>query len=327
MTERVLVTGAAGFIGGHCCRALLDAGFEVVGIDNFDPFYDRGIKEQGLRELIVRAGFSFVEGDIRDRGVIGDVLDNVDVVLHLAARAGVRPSIRDPGLYASVNVEGTVHLLEGCRQVGVRRFVFGSSSSVYGDTTPVPFREDAPALDPISPYAATKRAGELLCRVHTHLYEARIAVLRLFTVYGARQRPDLAIHRFTHLLAKGLGIQQYGDGSSERDYTHVDDIVKGVLAAIRWTEADGPSYDVFNLGESRTVRLDFLIELIAAALGVEPRTEVLPRQPGDVEKTCADISKARRILGYDPRVTIEDGISQFVNWYEDAYGRQPRTAT
>ena len=324
MTERVLVTGAVGFIGGHACRALLDSGYDVVGLDNFDPFYDRRIKEGALAELREKQGFSFVEGDIRDESLLPRALDGVDLVLHLAARAGVRPSIEDPGLYGSVNVEGTARLLEGCRQRGVRRFVFGSSSSVYGDTTKAPFREDAPALDPVSPYAATKRAGELLCRVYWHLYDFRIAALRFFTVYGARQRPDLAIHRFTRLLSAGQPVQQFGDGASERDYTHVDDILHGVLGAVRWTTDDEAAYEVFNLGESRTVRLDHLIELIAGALGVEAQIEYLPMQPGDVKRTHADISKARAILGYDPQVAIEDGIPEFVNWYEETYGSEPR---
>ncbi len=324
MTERILVTGAAGFIGGHCCRALLEAGFEVVGLDNFDPFYDRRIKEQGLAELTPDPRFSFVEGDIRDSDTVLRALSGVDVVLHLAARAGVRPSIEDPALYCSVNVDGTACLLEGCRQKSIRRFVLGSSSSVYGDTTPVPFREDSPAVDPISPYAATKRAGELLSQVYRHLYGLRVAVLRLFTVYGPRQRPDLAIHRFTHLLASGLPIQQFGDGSSDRDHTHVDDIVKGVRGAVSWTAGDGPAYEVFNLGESRTVRLSYLIELIAQALDVKPKIELLPLQPGDVKRTFADITKARRVLGYDPQVTIEDGVPRFVEWYQETYGRQPR---
>ncbi len=324
MSGRVLVTGAVGFIGGHACRALLQSGHDVVGLDNFDPFYDRRIKEAALAELQEERGFSFVEGDIRDASLLPQVLERVDVVLHLAARAGVRPSIEDPGLYSSVNVEGTTRLLEACRTCGVRRFVFGSSSSVYGDTTEAPFPEDAPALDPVSPYAATKRAGELLCRVFQRLYGLRIAALRLFTVYGARQRPDLAIHQFTRLLTAGQPIQQFGDGSSERDYTHVDDILRGVLAAVRWTADDEPAYEVFNLGESRTIRLDYLIRLIADALGVAAKIEYLPMQPGDVQRTYADISKARAVLGYDPQVAIEDGIAQFVTWYEDTYGFEPR---
>lgn len=327
MTERVLVTGAAGFIGGHCCRALLDEGCEVVGLDNFDPFYERSIKEGTLRELSTRRGFTFVEGDIRDPATVKLVLSGVDLVLHLAARAGVRPSIEDPGLYASVNIDGTVQLLEACRDLGPRRFVFGSSSSVYGDATPVPFREDAPAVDPISPYAVTKRAAELMCRVFAHLHEFRIAILRFFTVYGARQRPDLAIHRFTSLLSRGKPIARYGDGSTERDYTHIDDILRGVMGAVHWVSRDERGFEVFNLGESRTVRLDRLIDLIASALGVESKIEQLPLQPGDVRRTCADITKAREVLGYDPKVSIEEGVPLFVDWYEETYGCASRAAS
>lgn len=322
MTERILVTGAAGFIGGHACKALLEEDYEVVGIDNFDPFYDRSLKEQVIRSLSDSPRFELLEGDIRDAAVVRRSLDGVDAVFHLAARAGVRPSIDEPALYASVNVEGTVCLLEACRKCEVRRFVFGSSSSVYGDSTPVPFNEDAVAMAPVSPYAATKRAGELMCMVFSDLYDMRIASLRFFTVYGHRQRPDLAIHRFTRLLAGGLPIQQFGDGSTERDYTHIDDILKGVLAAIRWTVPEEPAYDVFNLGESRTIRLDSLIALISGALGVKPSIEILPPQPGDVRRTCADIGKARAVLGYDPCVAIEDGIVDFVRWYEAQNGNQ-----
>ncbi|MFC1639282.1 NAD-dependent epimerase/dehydratase family protein [Gemmatimonadota bacterium] len=320
MTERVFVTGAAGFIGGHACKALLDNGYDVIGIDNFDPFYDRSIKEEVVRLLVKHPRFTLVEGDIRDSSVVSQAIEGADVVFHLAAKAGVRPSIEEPALYASVNVEGTVSLLEACRLSNVRRFVFGSSSSVYGDDTPVPFSEDAVATSPVSPYAATKRAGELMCMVFSDLYDMRIASLRFFTVYGHRQRPDLAIHRFTRLLAGGSSIQQFGDGSTERDYTHIDDILKGVLAAISWTEPDEPMHDVFNLGESRTVRLDELISLIAEALGVKPSIEMLPMQPGDVQRTSADISKAKRVLGYDPCVAIEDGIVDFTNWYRTKNG-------
>jgi len=320
MRECVLVTGAAGFIGGHCCHALLGQGWRVLGIDNFDPFYDRSLKEQALADLESRPGFSFVEGDIRDGELVERLVKETDLVLHLAARAGVRPSIEDPGLYCSVNVTGTVSLLEACRRAGVRRFVFGSSSSVYGDRTPAPFREDSPAIDPISPYAATKRAGELICRVYTHLHGFRVAALRFFTVYGPRQRPDLAIHRFTRLLAAGEAIQQFGDGSTERDYTHIDDIVDGVLGAVRWTEQPEVAFETFNLGESRTVRLDRLIVLISESLGVTPKIELRPMSPGDVQRTFADVSKARAVLGYNPRVPIEDGVRRFVEWYRQAHG-------
>jgi UDP-glucuronate 4-epimerase len=312
---RILVTGAAGFIGGHCCKALLRQGWQVRGLDNFDPFYDRAVKEQGLNDLRSHSGFEFVEGDIRDGGLAERLARGSELVLHLAARAGVRPSIEEPEAYASVNLTGTISLLEACRRAGVRRFIFGSSSSVYGDLTPVPFREDAPAVDPISPYAVTKRAGELVCRVYSHLHSFRVAALRFFTVYGPRQRPDLAIYRFTRLLAAGQPIQQFGDGSTERDYTHVDDIVAGVLGAVRWTESEEAAFEVFNLGESSTVRLDRLIALISGALGVTPAIERRPMMPGDVQRTFADVSKARRVLGYNPQVSIEDGVAQFVEWY------------
>ncbi|HEX9632969.1 MAG TPA: GDP-mannose 4,6-dehydratase [Gemmatimonadales bacterium] len=315
MTGRILVTGAAGFIGSHLCDALLGGGWEVVGLDNFDPFYDRAIKESSLASLRRHGRFSFVEGDIRDDATVTRCLRDADVVVHLAARAGVRPSLEDPGLYASVNVLGTTMILEACRRAGVRRVVFGSSSSVYGDDTPVPFAEAAMAIRPISPYAATKRAGELLCATFSHLYGLRVAALRFFTVYGPRQRPDLAIHKFTRLISDAQPLDQYGDGSAERDHTHVSDIVQGVMGAVAWTEPDEPACDVFNLGESRTIRLDELISLIGHALGRQPEVRRLLPQPGDVRRTCADIAKARSALGYAPRVGIEDGIREFVSWF------------
>ena len=318
MTGSILVTGAAGFIGGHCCHALLEAGWRVLGLDNFDPFYGRSLKEQTLAPLLAHGSFRFLEGDIRDTGLVEPLVRESDILLHLAARAGVRPSIEEPELYASVNVTGTVTLLEACRRAGVRRIVFGSSSSVYGDLTPAPFREDAAAVDPISPYAATKRAGELLCRVYAHLHGFRVAALRFFTVYGPRQRPDLAIHRFTRSMAAGRPIQQFGDGSTERDYTYVDDIVHGVLGAVRWTEPEEAGFEIFNLGESQTVRLDRLIALISEELGVMPAVELLPMSPGDVMRTFADVSKARRVLGYRPQVPIEEGVKRFVAWYRQS---------
>ncbi len=318
--SRILITGAAGFIGSHACRAFLDREWLVTGLDNFDPFYDRSIKEQGLSELVDQSNFRFVEGDIRDAATVNVVLEGVDVVLHLAARAGVRPSIEDPESYVSVNVVGTATLLEACNKLGIKRFVFGSSSSVYGDSTPVPFREDAPAVDPISPYAATKRAGELHCKVYAHLHGFRIAVLRFFTAYGPRQRPDLAIHKFARLMSTGTPLVQFGDGSSERDYTHVDDIIQGTAAAVDWAMQEAPALEVFNLGESKTTRLADLIQMIGNALQMEPKIEIQPVSPGDVRRTFADISKARRVLGYDPQISIEDGIPQFVEWYQATYG-------
>jgi UDP-glucuronate 4-epimerase len=318
---RVLVTGAAGFIGSHVAERLVARGDEVVGLDNFDAFYPRAVKEANVAALCGGPRFRLVEGDIRDAKVVADLVTPETVVVHLAARAGVRPSLEEPAVYASVNIEGTAVLLEAARRAGARRFVFGSSSSVYGDTAPVPFSEDWPALLPISPYAATKRAGELLCATFTQLYGLRVMALRFFTVYGPRQRPDLAIHKFTRLIAAGRPVPFYGDGSSERDYTYIDDIVAGVLAAVDWTAASGSALEIVNLGESRTTRLEALVALIARAVGTEARLERLPAQPGDVRRTCADVRKAARILGYRPATTVEDGIPRFVRWFEEAHGR------
>jgi UDP-glucuronate 4-epimerase len=318
---RILVTGAAGFIGSHVAERLVARGDEVIGLDNFDPFYPRAIKEANVAALGRSPRFRLVEGDIRDRDLVAGLLDAGTAIVHLAARAGVRPSLEDPAGYASVNIEGTATLLEAARIAGARRFVFGSSSSVYGDTAPVPFAEDWPALLPISPYAATKRAGELLCTTFSQLYGLRIVALRFFTVYGPRQRPDLAIHKFTRLIRAGRPVPFYGDGSSERDYTHIDDIVGGVAAALDWTGAAGPAVEIVNLGESRTTSLQGLVDLIARAVGREARLERLPAQPGDVRRTCADVRKALRLLGYRPTTTVEDGIPRFVRWFEEVHGR------
>lgn len=320
---RVLVTGAAGFLGSHVGEALLARGDEVIGLDNFDPFYDRAVKEANLAPLRAQPRFRFVEGDIRDAALVRGLLAPGDVVMHLAARAGVRPSIEDPVLYASVNVEGTTTLLEAARAARVKAFVFAGSSSVYGDTAPAPFQESFAATEPISPYAATKRAAELLCAAYVHLFGMRIISLRFFTAYGPRQRPDLAIHAFTRLMAAGQPVPQFGDGSTERDYTWVDDIVQGVLAACDWALREGgPAFEIVNLGESRTVRLDRLIALIGQALGVTPLIDRRPMQPGDVRRTSADITKARALLNYRPTTAIEDGIPRFVRWYEETHGRQ-----
>ena len=319
---RILVTGAAGFIGSHVAERLVARGDEVIGLDNFDPFYPRAVKEANLAALCRAPRFRLVEGDIRDRGLVAGLLDAGTAIVHLAARAGVRPSLEDPAGYAAVNIEGTAVLLDAARRAGTRRFVFGSSSSVYGDTAPVPFAEDWPALLPVSPYAATKRAGELLCATFAQLYGLRILALRFFTVYGPRQRPDLAIHKFTRLIRRGSPIPFFGDGSSERDYTHIDDIVGGVAAAVDWTGAGaGPAVEIVNLGESRTTSLQGLVDLIARAVGREAKLERLPAQPGDVRRTCADVRKAARLLGYRPTTTVEDGIPRFVRWFEEVHGR------
>ena len=324
--SRVLVTGAAGFIGSHVAEALVARGDEVVGLDNFDPFYPRAVKEGNLADLRRSPRFTFVEGDVRDSALVRAHLDRSTAVVHLAARAGVRPSIEQAGEYVSVNVDGTVSVLEAMRTAGTGALVFGSSSSVYGDAASVPFSEDYPATAPISPYAATKRAGELLCATWVHLFGMRTLALRFFTVYGPRQRPDLAIHAFTRLLAAGQAVPRYGDGSTERDYTYVTDIVQGVVAAVDWVRAGAPAFDIVNLGESRTTRLDRLIALIGGALGVEPRVEERPMQPGDVRRTFADVTKAQRLLGYRPTTTVEDGIPRFVRWYEETHGPHGRQA-
>ena len=322
--SRLLVTGAAGFIGSHLCEALLTAGHDVAGIDNFDPFYARAVKERNLADMCGRRGFRFVEADlVRDPLP----LKGVEAIVHLAARPGVQPSLEDPAAYMETNVTGTARLLDQARRAGIARVVFGSSSSVYGESTPSPFSEDAVADTPISPYAASKRAGELECRVFSHLYGTRVACLRFFTVYGPRQRPDLAIHRFTARILAGQPIQIRGDGSSARDYTYVSDVVDGILAALDWTArsgADGAEpWRVFNLGGGARVRLDRLIALIGAAAGREPVVERGADQPGDVSLTDADLRRSERELGYRPRVGIEEGIRRFVTWYKDTHGREP----
>ncbi|HEX6369441.1 MAG TPA: NAD-dependent epimerase/dehydratase family protein [Longimicrobium sp.] len=319
----VVVTGGAGFIGGHLCRRLLERGDAVWAVDNFDTFYDPAIKRATVRELSAFPGFRLVEADACDpeamqAGVEATAGARMDVIVHLAARAGVRPSIQQPLAYARVNVEGTAAVLELSRRMGNVPVVFGSSSSVYGNSAPVPFREDDPVAEPISPYAATKRAGELLCHAHRVLYGTAIVCLRFFTVYGPRQRPDLAIHKFARLMAEGRPIPFFGDGSTQRDYTYVDDIVQGVEGAISFVLAHPGAFEIVNLGESQTVPLSRLVELLGAAMGVEPVLDRQPAQPGDVDLTCADVGKARRLLGYDPRTRVEEGIPRFVEWFRSA---------
>jgi len=323
MSLRVLVTGAAGFIGSHVCEALVARGDEVVGLDNFDPFYPRAVKERNLEALRRGPRFRFVEADVARDAL---PLDGVELVLHLAAKPGVRPSLENPAAYSEANITGTVRVFEAARRAGIRRVIFGSSSSVYGDATPAPFAEDAPAVSPISPYAASKRAGELMAQAFAHLYGVPIVCLRFFTVYGPRQRPDLAIHRFTDLIARDKPVRMHGDGSSERDYTYITDCVSGVLAAMEWTARPAsrkPGAAIaINIGGGARVRLDHLIQLIGRTLGHEVRIERHPDQPGDVRLTAADLHRAERELGYRPKVGIEEGIGEFVRWYEATYGRQ-----
>ncbi len=323
----VLVTGGAGFIGSHVCARLVERGARVFCADSFDPFYPAETKRRGIAQLLSSPRFRLVEADIRDGAALQAALaeagagpGGVDAVVHLAARAGVRPSIEEPALYQRVNVEGTVEVLELARRLGARAFVFGSSSSVYGDSAAVPFREDDPAAHPISPYAASKRAGELLCHTYRHLYGLSVVCLRFFTVYGPRQRPDLAIHKFARLMAAGRPVPIFGDGTTRRDYTYVDDVVQGVEGALAYALEHAGCYEVVNLGESDTVPLSRLVELLGQALGVEPVLDRLPAQPGDVERTCADIGRARALLGYQPKTRIEEGIPRFVEWFREEYG-------
>lgn len=311
-SKTYLVTGGAGFIGSHLCEALLAAGAGVVVIDDFNDYYDPAIKEANLAPL--RDRVILVRGDIRDDAVVMRVFaeHRLDGVFHLAARAGVRPSIQDPRLYFSTNMDGTLNLLEACRARGVRDFIFASSSSVYGVNTKVPFAESDPIERTISPYAATKLAGEQMCSNYAHLFGLRCACLRFFTVYGPRQRPDLAISKFTDAILAGRAIERYGDGTTSRDYTYVDDIVSGILGAAAYLEKS--SFEIFNLGGSAVTSLGELIDLVEKAVGLRAEIIELPEQPGDVPRTFADVSKARRLLGYEPRMPIRDGVAKYVEW-------------
>lgn len=309
--RNVLLTGGAGFIGSHVAEALLAEGCSVTILDDFNDFYDLAIKEgnlSGIRERVV-----LERGDIRDAGFVDEVFGRggFDAVIHLAARAGVRPSIQDPRLYLSTNVDGTLNLLEACRGHGIRRFIFASSSSVYGVNKKVPFSETDRIERTISPYAATKLMGEQLCSNYSNLFRIRCVCLRFFTVYGPRQRPDLAIAKFTRKILAGEPIEQFGDGSTARDYTFIEDIVSGIMAACRW---DGSDFEIFNLGGSQTHSLAKLIATIEKALGKKAEIRLLPDQPGDVPQTFADVSKAGELLGYCPATPLEEGITRYVEW-------------
>lgn len=312
---RVLITGAAGFIGSHVTEQLLERGATVLGIDNFNRFYDPAIKRSNIAASLKNTRFTLETADITDAPAMAQIFAafKPDRVVHLAAWAGVRPSIEQPALYQKVNIEGTTNLLECCRQSGVKHFVFASSSSVYGDRENVPFCETDNVDNPISPYAATKKAGELLCYTYHHLFDISTHCLRFFTVYGPRQRPEMAIAKFTRLLAAGRPITLFGDGTSSRDYTYIDDIVSGVIASTE--RCDG--YRVYNLGESKTIELRQLVDVIAGALGVSPSIEWLPMQPGDVQRTFAEISRARSELDYAPQINIEEGVRRYVAWFRD----------
>jgi UDP-glucuronate 4-epimerase len=315
--NNILITGGAGFIGSHLVdRLLSEGGWRVTAVDDLNDSYDPSLKRENIRAHLANPNFKLVEADIRNQEELEQGLNEtkLDCIVHLAARAGVRPSLREPKLYTQTNVEGTLNLLELARAHQVRQFVFGSSSSVYGTNSKVPFSEDDPIFNPISPYAVTKAAGELLCHTYAHLYGMRIVCLRFFTVYGARQRPDLAIHKFAKLITAGKPIPVFGDGTTRRDYTYIDDIIAGVRAAIDY---DASKYEVINLGESRTVELRELISLLERVLDRHAEIDRQSPQPGDVPQTFADITKARRLLGYDPQTQIEEGIRKFVDWFRD----------
>ena len=312
----VLVTGGAGFIGSHVCERLLRAGHAVWALDDLNSFYSPALKERNLGEIkSLGKPFTFIKADLCDKAAIEKVFGETrfDQVIHLAARAGVRPSLEDPGLYQEVNVGGTVNLLEAARKQGVKKMVMASSSSVYGVNAKVPFAESDPVFAAISPYAATKLACEALGHVYYHVHGMDVAMLRFFTVYGPRQRPDLAIHKFAKLIAAGKPIPVFGDGSTARDYTYITDIVDGVMACVERKFG----FEIFNLGESQTVTLNRLIELLEQSLGRKAIIECLPAQAGDVPITYADISKSRRMLGYAPQVKIEQGIPLFVEWLKE----------
>ena len=315
MTKNILVTGGAGFIGSHLVDHLLaEGGWQITVVDDFNDFYSPEIKRANIAEHLKSPNYTMVEADVRDQATMSALFTSYhfDVIVHLAARAGVRPSLLEPQLYTETNIVGTQNLLEMAKDHGIKQFVFGSSSSVYGINAKVPFAEDDRIHQPISPYAATKAAGELLCHTYSHLYGIRIVCLRFFTVYGARQRPDLAIHKFSKLITEGKPIQVFGDGTSRRDYTYVDDIISGVRAAIDY---DRSMYEIFNLGESQTIELCELISLLERSLDMQAIIDRQPMQPGDVPITYADITKSREMLGYNPTTKIADGIPKFVEWF------------
>ncbi|MBA3901526.1 MAG: SDR family NAD(P)-dependent oxidoreductase [Bacteroidetes bacterium] len=310
---KILVTGGAGFIGSNLCDSLLDEGHEIICLDNFDDFYSTEIKQSNISQALLSKKFTFIKGDIRDKKLIDEIFStfNPELIIHLAAKAGVRPSIQNPELYFDVNVNGTICLLEAMKKFELKKMIFASSSSVYGNSENVPFSETENVDHPISPYAASKKAGELICHTYHHLFGLDICCLRFFTVYGPRQRPEMAIHYFTHQINNHKPINVFGDGTTKRDYTYIQDIIKGIKGAME--NCNG--FEIVNLGESSTISLTKLIELIEIKTGKKAILNKLAAQPGDVDITFADIAKAKRILGYDPSFPIEKGIEIFVDWY------------
>lgn len=308
----ILITGVAGFIGSNLADRLIKENHRIIGLDNFDGFYDRSIKEVNLKELSSDENFKLYEGSILDNDHLNKLFESekIDLIIHLAAKAGVRPSIAKPKDYFETNLIGTMNVLEMMKKFSVSKMIFASSSSIYGNNQKVPFSESDIVDFPISPYAASKKAGELLCHTYHHLYDFDIFCLRFFTVYGPRQRPDLAINKFTNALLNGLEIPFYGDGSTLRDYTHVNDIVNGILGAIKNLKG----YNVFNLGESKVTSLSQLIQYLEMHTGKKAKLKILPAQEGDVARTFADITKAKHLIGYDPKVDIEEGLKAYVQY-------------
>ena len=319
---KILVTGGAGFIGSHVCEALVNRGDNVVCVDDFNDYYEPKVKENNIKELIKNSNFKLYRADIRYFNSLNGIFEKetFDRVVHLAARAGVRPSIKNPLLYEEVNVKGTINLLELSRKYKIKNFVFGSSSSVYGINKKVPFSESDEVNDIISPYAATKRAAELMCNVYHRLYGLKITCLRFFTVYGPRGRPDMAPHKFTKLVDEGKEVEVYGTTASKRDYTYIADIVDGIIVAV---DKDLP-FEIINLGNSKTVELKHLISVIENLVGKKAKIKQLPEQPGDVPLTYADISKARKLLGYAPKASIENGMGLFVEWYKNQKAKEAK---
>jgi UDP-glucuronate 4-epimerase len=311
--NKVMVTGGAGFIGSHLVDRLLADGCAVLCVDDFNDYYDPDLKRENVKQHLQDEFYRLVEGDIRDKELISKLVKEwqPEAIVHLAARAGVRPSLSEPELYQATNVAGTLNLFEAAKDNGVKKFVFGSSSSVYGLNNKVPFAETDPLLKPASPYAATKIAGEALAHTYAHLYNISVVVLRFFTVYGPRQRPDLAIRKFAEKMLRGEEITLFGDGSSARDYTYIGDIVNGIVAAINY---DGSKYEAFNLGNSFPVKLIELVRNLEEVIGVKAKIIWAPDQPGDVPITFADIGKARRMLGYCPNISLDEGLKNFGKW-------------
>lgn len=313
MKEVALVTGAAGFIGSHLAERLLGRGYRVIGLDNFDDYYPAKIKWDNVRSLETAEDFQLEQGDIRDASLLARILseNSVSVVAHLAARAGVRPSLEQPLLYQDVNIGGTINLLEASRTFGVKQFIFASSSSVYGSNHKIPFSEDIYVDVPVAPYATSKVAAELYCRTYNHLYNLPVIIFRLFTVYGPRQRPEMAIHRFVRMVDRGEEITLFGDDTS-RDYTYIDDIISGIEAGLAYSEE---AFQVFNLGGGRNISLGYLLKLIEETLGEKARIKHCPLPAGELSVTLADISRAQSVLGYQPKTSIEEGIPLFAQWY------------